>query len=162
MKNLLIILLTSLLLLGTAQAADTGVWFNPERSGDGINLITRDETLVVYFYTYRDNVTILPPSVSPEPPTVDPIAPNSAAWYLGLANDYDGESATGILYVGQAINYPFVTGTVVANAYEVGTFEIVRNGEGWTLDISYSWNYLIPWYVSFYGVHDFPVPLITK
>lgn len=154
--------LASLFLLGTAQAADTGVWYNPARNGDGINLITRDSTLVVYYYTYRDDVQVIPPSVSPEPPIVDPIAPNSAVWYLGLAHDYDGESATGILYIGEAFSYPLVSNNAVGEAQEVGRFTILRDGEGWTLEVDYSWNYLVPWYVSLYDTHEFPVALITK
>lgn len=162
MKNWFIATLASIFLIGTAYAADTGVWYNPERNGDGINLITKDATVVLYYYTYRDDVKLIPPSVSPEPPVVDPIAPNTATWYLGLAHDYDGESASGILYIGEAYSYPEVFDNAVGEAAEVGTFTLLRDGEGWTLKVKYSWNYLVPWYVSLYDVHEFPKALITK
>jgi hypothetical protein len=162
MKNWFIALLASLLFVGTAQAADTGLWHNPARNGEGINLITRDSTLVLFFYTYRDNVTSIPPSVSPAPPFVEPVGQNSTVWYIGQADNFNGESASGVLYGAEAEDYPNASQNEVGEVEEVGTFYLLRDGDGWILEIDYSWNYLVPWFVSLYDVHEFPTALITK
>jgi hypothetical protein len=162
MKKYWYTLLASLFLFGTAQAADTGVWYNPDRSGEGINLITRNQTLVLFFYTYRDELHAVPPSVSPAPPAIPQEAPNTTTWYIGQAENWDGESATGYLYAAEAFNYPFAVEFDVGATEAVGKFELVKDGEGWLLEVKYHLNYLVPWHVSLYDVHSFPVPLITK
>jgi len=162
MKNWIFAILASVLFLGTAHAADTGLWYDPERDGEGINVITRNSTLVFFFYTYRDNVHLIPPSVSPDPPSLVPEEPNTPIWYMGQAEDYDGKIANGTLYTGEALDYPNAVETSLASVEEVGTFTLFRDGDGWILEINYSWNYLVPWFVSLYDVHNFPVALITK
>jgi len=154
--------LAGLLAFGTAQADSTGVWHNPDRNGEGISLIDRGETLVVYFYTYRDVSHPIPPTVSSEPPVVEPAQPNTSAWYLGVAEDFDGESASGIFYATEAFNYPDADDGAVASVEEVGRFTLVRDGDGWILEIDYSYNYLIPWHATVYGIHEFPTAIITK
>jgi len=162
MKYFVTALLTSLLFFNTARAADTGVWFNPDRNGEGINIITNDDTLVFFFYTYRDSIHSVPPVVSPAPPDVPQVGPNLPVWYIGQADNFDGESAEGILYAAEAFDFPFVVEFELGTVNEVATFELVRDGEGWLLEVKYRWNYLVPWYVSLYNVHSFTAPLITK
>lgn len=162
MKNWFIATLLSLLFAGTVQAADTGLWFNPARAGEGINIITRDTTLVVFFYSYRDNTYSIPPSVSPAPPFVEPVGQNSSVWYFGQANNYNGESASGVFYGAEAFDYPDAFQNEVGSVEQIGTFYLLRDGDGWILEIEYSWNYLVPWFVSVYDVHEFPLALITK
>lgn len=160
MKHL-ITLLATLLLFGTVQAADNGLWYNPERNGEGLNLTTRDSTCVLFFYTYVDNSDLVPPSVSPPPPAVKLKHQNSAVWYYGQGADYNGETCTGNFYFAEAFDYPEAIEGEVGHVDIVGTFALVRDGDGWLLDISYKVNFSVPWYVSFYDLHDFPVPLIT-
>lgn len=162
MKYFITAVLAGLLFFGTAQAADTGLWYDPERSGEGINIITRDKTLVIFFYTYRDTEHPIPPTVSPAPPVVPFVAPNSSVWYYGQAENFDGELATGFLYGAEAFDYPFSVEFDVGAVEKVGIFELVRDGEGWLLEVTYQYNHIVPWHVSLYDVHSFPVPLITK
>ena len=156
------LLLTSFLFLLAlpAMAADNGVWFNSERNGEGINLITRDEVALIYFFTYVDNTDTIPPSGSPVPPEVPLINKNSTTWYLAVGFDYNGEQATGDIYVAQARNYPIAIDGALADAEKVGTFTLLRLDDGWLLDVNYAWNYIIPWYVSLYDIHEFPTPFV--
>ena len=155
-------ILASLFLFSAAYAADTGVWYTPARNGEGINVITRGPTQLVYFYTYRDDTVLnIPPTVSPAPPELEQVGKNLPAWYLGIAQNFDGQSSSGEVYAAEAYNFPFAIDGSVAAGEQVGTFELVRSGEGWILNIEYSLNYIIPGYVSFYGVHEFSTPLVT-
>jgi hypothetical protein len=59
--------------------ADTGFFYNPDRSGEGI-IVTVDEELDLLafaFFTYYDSnfSSEIPPVVSPRPPTTEPIVP---------------------------------------------------------------------------------------
>jgi hypothetical protein len=160
MKALLGLLL--LLVLGSpAQAADNGLWYNASRSGEGINLITRDNTAVVFFYTYSDVITEVPPVVSPAPPEVDPMPANLPIWFYGQADDYDGDSATGTLYVGEAFEYPASFENEVGVVDAIGTFTLTRQDDGWVMDVSYLVNDSIPWYASIYSTFTFETPLLT-
>ena len=161
MKKYWYALFATLFLTGAAQA-DTGLWYNPERTGEGINLISQDKTLVVFFYTYRDLVTVIPPVVSPALPVQPSVCPNTTAWYIGQADNFDGETASGVLYGAEGIDYPRTVESYAGLIEEVGTFTLLRDGDGWILEIEESANSLVPWHASLYDSHDFPVPLLTK
>jgi hypothetical protein len=149
------------MLTAPLMAADNGLWFNPERDGEGINLITKEDVAVVFFFTYVDQPQPIPPTVSPAPPVVELVNSNSSTWYIGQAGNYDGDSASGKLYAASGLDYPLSVADSVGFTEQVGSFTLVRLDDGWLLDVTWTWNTLVPWYVSLYDLHEFPTPLLT-
>ena len=76
MKNLLAAALICLLLMATANA-QTGMFYNPERNGEGIIVTIDGDVLAFAFFTHFDPnaVNEMPPVVSPPAPSVDPVLP---------------------------------------------------------------------------------------
>ena len=68
-----------LLMIGLCRAAvaDTGMFYNPERDGEGIIVTIEKDVLAFAFFTYFDPnaVNVRPPVVSPAPPDVDIVLP---------------------------------------------------------------------------------------
>lgn len=156
-----ILLILSTFLCSTAFGNSAGVYYNPDRSGEGISVTTSGDTLVLFFYTYRDEVTSIPPSISPAPPDVAPQFDNSSTWYIAQSTNYDGNVATGPIYLSEAASYPDVVSGGLNALEQVGTFTANYDGSGWTLTVDYEVNLVLPWFSSlYYTEYDFSVGLI--
>jgi hypothetical protein len=118
--------------------ADTGLFYDPERDGEGFSITENGDSLSFLYFTYGKD----PIDERPKPPTVSPPAPplprpnaDAPSWFLG-ANSVsllDGLWRGELLYF---IYDPELADRIAAPV-QVGTFEIMRDVEsgGYVLDI---------------------------
>jgi len=170
MKNYFLIFLVTLLALSFSApvlADEAWLGYDPFRSGEGITVTASDNTLVFLFYTYTEEVTEIPPEVSPSIPDPEPFAANEPVWYIGSATDYDGDSASGSIYATTAVDYPNSVNGSVSDSEVIGQFLLVRKGNGpdatgWNLIIVWEENLLVPWHLNMYHtVYTFSQKLIA-
>jgi hypothetical protein len=166
MKFFISILTCFLFLSSTpVMSAESGIFFDPARDGEGVTVFVDHNNFTLFFYTYRDSVYNIPPTVGPKAPTpdVDAICKDEPTWYIAQASNFDGTTATGTVYFGQSFGYPevVVEGTV-ADVVAVGTFSATRSGSGWDLIVDWESNDRIPWYAMVYrSVYTFTTPLLS-
>jgi hypothetical protein len=108
MKAFIISIIISItaLFASTAQAAESGIFYDPTRDGEGVTVFIDESQFVGFFYTYRDEDHGTPPSVSPAPPFVPTCCFNEPNWFVLQADNFDGEVGSGVVYMGEAIEYP--------------------------------------------------------
>jgi hypothetical protein len=124
----------SLFLLSTVALAESGAYYNPDRSGEGIFLtIDKDNRLAFAMFTYWDGKNAVRPTVSPEPP-YDPavLCKQCPIWYNGQGLYLD-EVALGSLYLSLPIDYPNVVNGHLNEVIKVGEWLIVPNKSGFDL-----------------------------
>ena len=142
MKRFYILLLALLIGGGTSNllAGDSGAYDNPARNGEGIVLVRRDNIMVVYLFTYGEEVCGLPiPAVpSPEPegwPEGYDCQPIGQRWFIG-ADGMDSENVvSGLLYITDGFHYPTGQNGVVGTETAVGVYTLVRADGGWLLAV---------------------------
>jgi hypothetical protein len=162
MKKFLLCILLYAGLINAATADSAGVYFEPARNGEGAAIFTQDDTFAAFIYTYRDNDDSLPPVVGPSPPRVGNRCTNATTWYVAQATNFDGSTASGVIYSGEAIEFPFAFDDSVAAVESVGTFTAAKVGKGWDISITYSENPLVDQTDSLYSLDfQFRVPLIN-
>lgn len=130
----------------------SGSYYNPDRDGEGLIVYVRDSTLVFYFFTYYDRFTSVEPTVSPAPP--DPVeisCKNEGVWFIGIAQDWDGQGASGDVLLARALDYPNVDpitnqlqamikiGGFTATAQE-GGFDLIVTSTGYFPSTMYLFN----------------------
>ena len=103
MKKLLILLI---LLPLTVFSSDSGLYFNPERDGEGIQVSRNGDTIQIFFYTYEPNdecwnITI------PEGGLVTDDNCHEQRYFFTAGNTlFDNSVATGYLYTTAGLDYP--------------------------------------------------------
>jgi hypothetical protein len=121
MRKLLLIIL--LAFLSATAFAQSGVFMDKERNGEGITLFNwtnlhQEQVVTFYFYTYD--------------------AQNQQRWFFG-SDMWDGKNSTGILYVTTGLNYPAGTPSdepfeedvvIVGTPIEVGTYTLLAGPDG--------------------------------
>jgi hypothetical protein len=132
-----------LLLSGTLFAADSGLYYDAERDGEGILMLRNGDTVVTYMFTYgEDNCPDTDPV--PSPSTVDDDDEcdlNGQRWFFGV-DEYEeiSEEVAGTLYMGVGTNYPvgvqdkfdpFVMN--VGQAVPAGEYILRRREDGWRM-----------------------------
>lgn len=132
MKAFLIVVLMAFSL--AAWAGDSGLYFNPDRNGEGISLQRNGDTVVTYFYTYGAETCPDPdlPTVSPVPDEIV-CGHDGQRWFLAV-DDIVGNVVSGLLYITEGQNYPG-SGTV-GDETPVGTYTLVRDGDGWAMAVN--------------------------
>lgn len=162
MKKIVTLLLAALLAL-PAMASDALLVYNPERSGEGAAIFIDEHLLVMTFYTFTDSIVTYPPTVSPSlpPPYVTLQCVNSPIWYLGVAGDWDGDTAIGTLYADRPFDYPLAVDDQVSASTVIGTFMIERDAEGFDFYVDWVENDVLPYTVSLYtSVYQLWLPLL--
>jgi hypothetical protein len=151
MKYFITILTCFLFLSATpVMSAESGIFFDPTRDGEGATIFVDDSQFVLFFYTYRDSVYDIPPTVGPPMPPVEVCCENQPTWFIAQGNDFDGDSGTGVVYMGQGVDYPVGAGSLVGETSPIGTFEVVRNGDGFDFVVTWELNELLPQYATVY------------
>lgn len=136
MKKLLFSLLL-VVLAGSAIAQDSGLYYNPARSGEGLSLHRSGDRVVGFIFTYggveSETPASIPPWVSPQVPLEEPL--NGQRWFL-ISGDtlIDDTYAEGILYSTGGINYPVkLHPNDIGAAVPVGEYVLSRYEDGWEL-----------------------------
>lgn len=163
MKYFITLCAACLLFVSTALfTAESGIFYNPDRDGEGITFFADGEQAVLFFYTYCDDNYVIPPPVSPAPPPIDELeCANQPVWFVGQASNFDGESASGQLFLSEAVEYPFAVEDRVGLIEVVGNFVLERNGAGWELTVEFVYNPFLPKEASLYAVpFNFSSPLL--
>lgn len=179
-----------ILLLPLIATAQTGIYYDETRDGEGITAYDDGERLVFYFYTYggEDCDLIEGPVVSAQscevvtataecpndkqgeplcaPVTVDQTVCvtaeadsiikscdlNGQRWFFGV-EEWDGEDATGVLYLAEGVNYPegvfnpdVWKGVTVGDPEVAGLYQIIWGGEekGYHLEVIHWGDTLMP------------------
>ena len=117
--------LVALMFVVTHAIADGSIWHNKHVHGEGMFLVEKGDVQTFALFTYTDkHFSILP---HPSPP-LKPLnlCNNCLIWYLG---------ADGILYLSEALEYPYVTDGTLSKEYQVGTYILEPDGDGWSLNI---------------------------
>ena len=124
------------LLFSTSIFASGGAYYNPERSGEGVSVFVRDQTLSFVFFTYYDDVISLDPVVSPPAPTQPGITCNNqTVWFIGTTHSWDGKEAKGDLLLMRPTEYPYTIDRNLASIVPIGKFSMVPDEEGFDLII---------------------------
>jgi len=121
---------------------DSGLWFDPARDGEGLNITVHKGSIVAFVYTYGEY------DCNPyEPPVVSPSVKGSDCdnfgqrWFF-ISGDkmVDGE-AQGFLYLTQGVNFPHGIQNpadpfqqIVGEPYAVGIYILRRTkNDGWDM-----------------------------
>lgn len=142
MKNLKFFLLSTLLLFSTTlfaqgNAPDSGVYFDPERSGEGISLHRSEDTVLFYFFTYGEEVCgPIEPVPSPVRGVNDGCDLNGQRWFFGFGDASDNV-VSGDLFLTDGIEYPFDDRGFIGEESVIGEFLLVKDGHGWVLVVSH-------------------------
>ena len=138
MKYFLIglLLLASGLAYARDTSSDSGLYFNPDRDGEGLALHRSGKTVAAFVFTYGGAEAEVPqpigPFFSPQIPLDEPL--NGQRWFMISGDPLIGDVATGILYITGGVNYPDVLQPLsIGTAEAVGNYELSRNGDGWDL-----------------------------
>lgn len=141
MKKLVLLML----LMPMMVLAQSGLYFNPDRNGEGITLTTDGDLYVTYFFTYGGYQcdTIREPTVSPSLPPEEPCDLNGQRWFFG-ADLYkkDKDLVEGTFYMTTGVDYPEGAlsndnpfGVDVGQAIPVGNYALRARGEGYQLRV---------------------------
>jgi hypothetical protein len=87
------------------MAGDSGQYFDPERSGEGIILQRDGDRVVTFLFTYGAEVCGLPilPIPSPPPPVLpDGCEPIGQRWFFG-ADKIIGNVVSGVLFITEGL-----------------------------------------------------------
>jgi len=152
-KNLFTFFTTAFLLISAPlMAAESGIFFDPDRNGEGATIFVDDNQAVLFFYTYCDESYDIPPAVSPLPPLVELDCANEPLWFLAQSSNFDGETGDGSIFMGEAINYPNASSeSTVAAIDTVGTFTLIRSGDGFEMTVDWVQNPFLPQGVNLYN-----------
>lgn len=160
-------ILAALLALMTlpAFAMDSGLYFNPERDGEGINLIRNGDKVVFYFYTYQPHERCWNVEV-PEGSLVTDDNCNEQRWFLSAGDKLQEDTIEGWLYIGLGTGYPkclpnpedpFLS--VCGDAHIIGRYIMARNQNGWRMIVVRVGEILDKEDPLFNQVFDFTTPL---
>ena len=150
------------------QAADSAMYFDFDRLGEGITLMRSEDRILFTYFTYADGGNcqgIDVPNTS--------IASNAdctqSRWYFGTdtINDDDDE-VIGLFYMGVGADFETggvpnsqnLFGTILGDNLLIGLFTLERFIDGWKLSIFRIGNAL-PEDAHVYGVHEFPDRLFS-
>jgi len=136
MKTLLITLLTFLLAFSVPiMAGDSGAYFDPEKSGEGLFvLVNEDKTFYITYFTYGAPSNCGEPEVSP---SIFGCDLNGQRWFFGVNNFNEiSQTVSGNLFITEGLNYPFGDGDDVGEAVIVGLYTLVRDGKGWAMFVT--------------------------
>jgi hypothetical protein len=145
--------------------SDSGLFYNPERDGEGINLIRNGDHVVFYFYTYEPHETCWNIEI-PEGGLVTEANCNEQRWFLSGGDKIDDGIIEGWLYTGLGTGYPkclpnpedpFLT--VCGEAHIVGRYIMARNLTGWRMVVVRVGDILDKEDPLFNQVFDFNTPL---
>lgn len=117
----------------SAIAQDSGAYYDPERSGEGLFLQTDVNVVAFGLFTFWDNGIDIPPVFSPPPPP-NPleIFSNFPMWYVG-SGEWGKKDATGDLYAVIAYDYPTTIDYKLGETIKVGTFRLLPAGSGYRM-----------------------------
>lgn len=124
----------------SAVAADSGLYYNTSRSGEGLSLHRDGDLVAGFFFTYggdcEEVVVPITPYVSPAVILSDPL--NGQRWFM-ISGDLlvDDTYAVGLLYQTGGVNYPLgLSPNGVGAAVVVGEYLLERSGDGWSLTVT--------------------------
>ena len=143
MKFIIAMFVTWLMLLTTtlyAQAGspDSGVYFDPARSGEGISLSRDGDTILFFMFTYGEEICG-PIEPEPSPPSKEPddgCNINGQRWLFGFG-DISSNVVSGELFLTDGVDYPFADRGFVGDESPVGDFLLVKDEVGWVLVVSH-------------------------
>jgi hypothetical protein len=134
------ILCTLMLLCGSLFAQDSGLYYNVERDGEGINLLRDGDTVVFYFYTYEPREGCWNIEV-PEGGLVTEDNCGEQRWFLSGGDKLEDDGTLeGWLFAGLGTSYPkclpdpndpFLT--ICGEAHVVGRYIMSRYNDGWRM-----------------------------
>jgi hypothetical protein len=129
-------LLLTLLMVAGSVMADSGLYYDPGRNGEGLSLHTNGDTVVGFLFTYGgedSEVSMpIPPYVSPQFPLEEPL--NGQRWFLLSPGTLVGDCADGELYIGGGVNYPVpLVPNGIGDVRLVALYTLCKLGDGWQL-----------------------------
>ncbi len=137
------IVVFSLLWVAIANAGG-GAYYDPDRNGEGIFVVTQDNQLAFGMFTFAEKNSVIEPTVSPQVPYRFTSCPEpekficGQMWYVGSGMTIDGITM-GDLYMNQPINYPFADlEGMLSDQVAVGVFFLQEMGDGYSLAVDCS------------------------
>jgi len=132
MKWLILLLLSS-----TLMAGESGLYFDPERNGEGISVHRSGDTVVTFLFTYGALFCdgVIEPTVSPSLTPED--CDLSGQRYFFATDDIDefDTAVSGALFITSGRNYPDGIIDEVGEAQAVGVYTLVRKGDGFLMAV---------------------------
>jgi len=130
-------------------ADDSGIFYDPDRDGEGIVLTRNGNDIVFYFYTYHPNEGCWNSKAE---------GCNDQRWFVsGVAPLIQDSVVTGQFHITKGMDFHPCTGPKITpeastmtimelqSCYEiilVGDFLLTRNGDGWNLQVSQKGDFL--------------------
>ena len=131
-----------------ALAGDSGLWFDPTRDGEGLNLNIHDGRVVAFLYTYGEYDCN--PVLDNGSPSVGPVAPVvkgndcdifGQRWFFISGDKLTDDEASGFLYLTEGVNFPAGIqdpenpfNQIVGEAFPVGIYILRKSAfGGWDL-----------------------------
>lgn len=140
MKYLVALILMFVTASAFSEGPDSGLYFNPERDGEGINLIRNGDVIVFYFFTYEPasecwNISI------PDGGLVTEENCHEQRWFLSSGDIIEDDKVVeGWLYTAVGLGYPkcLVTpdnpfDSICGEAHIVGRYIMSRFNDGWRM-----------------------------
>jgi len=152
-----LLFLTSFCAVSTVAADDSGLFYDPDRQGEGIVVTKFNDLVAFYFFTYGGLYCGEDTDVYPSPLPewyVEGCDYNGQRWFLGV-NEMDGDTVTGDLYMTHGLFYPHGIVHNVGQETVVGHYLLIRMGSGWVLDVDRVGDALPSWDWIFNSNYDF-------
>jgi len=135
-----IFVLCALLFGATLQAADSGLYMDETRSGEGITLTRAGDIVQFFFFTYEPSTDCWNFANLPEVTDWNEHSCHEARWFLTGGDELIGDTVTGFLYATVGIDYPLGISdpddpfaSVVGDDFVIGLYILRRQGDGWRL-----------------------------
>jgi len=128
-----------ILTLGFILNANAQMYYDTERSGEGIVILHQGDLVQFTMFTYTDAtecVTSEIPSFGNDPVFVTTCVGGPQAWYVsGSAQLRDGV-AHGVVHSTEGCRYPDTCAdpVQVANVFEVASWELLQTETGWSVE----------------------------
>lgn len=136
-------LLAMLVFTSPVIAGDSGIYFNFDRSGEGITLVRHDDTLQFSFFSFKPWQGC--PGIDiPYYTLLTEENCHFSRWFISGADPIIGDNAvTGDLFIGLGFDYPDGIpdygnpfGVLVGDGFKVGTYTLQRFQGGWRLAVT--------------------------
>ena len=133
--GLAVAVLLAVMFTPTVMAADSGLYYDSERVGEGISLHRNGDTVVFYFYTYGHEDCF-----EVEELEFEEICDEDGQRWFFAADEINpiSEVLTGFMYMTHGLDYPFGGFGKVGFTDVIGAYTLKRNGvgEGFRLFVS--------------------------
>lgn len=133
------IFISLILTIGFTLTAQAQMYYDTERTGEGIVILHQDGRVqfTMFSYTDTDDCTTTEIPTIGGPSLVTTCVGGPQAWYVSESAELRDGVAHGIVYQTEGCRYPDICGDNpdhLANVFEVASWELLRIEGGWSVE----------------------------